>query len=341
MVNILLQLLGVWDMVIKRMDFLKYLPWLLIVILFAGTTYWQYDAARNARALIAIKNNELMKANLEIGRAHTELVKINQLHKGVVNKLNADIQEEIKKRNATIQSYATLEALYEKEKKNIKIQTKIVYKDKEGNDATNPTLFGHLFTKNEQGELVPVTQLPLNYKDFRITINGDFLKQLLSYKLHQRFRLKLIETKLPTGGFNHYAELIELDDQNKEIHKLKIDHFMVLKGKEPDATMQWWNPKLDLGLGFGLNTKADFKWMGELGLSLSGYGATKDDLTWRFLKMGIGIVSKEGLSLSFSPVQYNLGKNLPLISNFWVSPYAAYDFSSFLSCFGIRFAVQL
>ena len=326
----------------KIVDFLKYLPWLLIVILFAGTTYWQYTAAKDARALVSLKNKELLEANLKIGRAQTELVNIKQLHNVAIKDLDIAIQREIKQRNALIQSHAKLEALYEQEKKNVKTITRIVYKDKEGNNTSNttetPTLLGQLFTK-EEDKFVPVTNLFYHYKDFRITITGDYIKQELSYSLHQRFQLKLTETLLPGGQSNYYAELVEINPLNNETYKLKIEHFIVMRGQKPEASMFWWNPKLDLALGFGLNTTADFKWMGELGFSMSGYGITKNDLKWRFVRIGIGLANKENPSLSFSPIQYNLGQNLPLISNCWVFPYIGYDLIALKAHFGAGLSV--
>jgi hypothetical protein len=177
-----------------------------------------------------------------------------------------------------------------------------------------------------------------SYKDFRITIDGDAIKQVLSYKLHQRFRGQLIETRLPTGARNHYFRLQELDDKGSVVGKLELDRFDVMRGKELSDRMMWWNPKLDLGLGFGVNQSLEESWLGDIGISLSAYGKTPDDIKWRFFRFGAG-VTKSGYSLAFSPALFNLGKHLPLVSNVWLMAFGGWDFGAMKAHFGLGISV--
>ena len=60
-----------------------------------------------------------------------------------------------------------------------------------------------------------------------------------------------------------------------------------------------------------------------LGVSFLGYGKTKDDLNWRFIK-AIVSPSEEAVGVGACPLSYNVGKNLPLFSNIWISPCYVY-----------------
>jgi len=296
---------------------LKYIPWIVLILAVGGLAFYQWRAADDARALLYAQNSELMKANLDLGRAQTKIVDQATLHTVAMADIDQKWKAEIKKRNALITLYAQLEARYTAEKKKVKVTTKIIYRDKPGETIDLPK--NKLYVRQEDGSYKEITSMAWNYKDFRITISGDAIQQTLSYKLHQRFRVQLVETKLPTGARNHYANLFELDDKGKVVAKLQLAQFNVLRAQELESHMMWWNPKLDLGVGFGMSHKLDFTWCAELGLSVSAYGKTPNDLSWRFFRLGTGITGN-GFSLTFSPAQFNLGQHLPLISNMWLTP---------------------
>lgn len=313
-------------------SYLKYIPWILVVLAVGALAFSQWRAAVATRELLMIKNTELMKANLDLGRANTKIVDQKKLHKTALADVDRKWKAEIKKRQALVTMYAQLEGRYEAEKKKVKITTKVVTEE----EVIDLPPDG-LWLKASHGYML-VTSMPFRYRDFRIDIDGDVIKQQMSYKLHQRFHLQFIETKLPTGGRNHYAKLFELDDKGKRVGKLKLDKFEVLRAAELTNRMMWWNPKLDLGVGFGMSHKIDFSWVAELGISVSAYGKTPDDISWRFFRVGTGI-TKHGFSISLSPVQFNLGKYLPLISNAWLLPYGGYDFGHQAAHFGLGLSV--
>lgn len=263
------------------------------------------------RGILEQRVTELQRANLELGRAETRIGDANLM----IEKLNKQVQEEIKKNQAALRLYAELEALYETEKQKVKIITKIVYKDRE-----IPIPAGKIFVKLDDGTYQEVSSMKFGYNDFRINITGDAIKQELSYKLHQKFRIIFVESQLPTGDRNHYAELYEIDEQGKDVGKLTLTNFKVIRSEELKPKMMWWNPKLDLNLGYTFSPKGlDHGWSGTVGLSFSAYGATPDDISWRFFRFGVGI-SQSAALLDFSPFQYNVGKKLPLISNLWIGP---------------------
>jgi hypothetical protein len=304
------------------MKYLKYLPWALVVFALVGLSIYQWRAAKTAKTLVTLQNKELMQSKLEIGRANTKLMKEKNIRKTALERIDKQWKEEIKKREALIVLYAELDALYQAEKKKGKTITRIVYRD-------HPTVMdlpkGEIFVKDKDGKHKEITSLQWGYKDFRITIKGDAIRKTLSYKLHQKFRGQLIESKLPTGGRNHYFKLYELDTEEKKVGEIKLSKFEVLRSEDLPEKMFWWNPKLDLHIGFGINHKVQFSWIGDIGLSLSAYGQTKNDLRWRFFRVGVG-TNGQDFSLSFTPILYNIGKNLPLVSNIYITPSLAYLF---------------
>jgi len=298
----------------------------ILITLVAGY-YWRSN--NNLKKLLDTKIEELQKANLDIGRANTKIADANTL----VDRLNNQIKEEIKKRGAVLSLYAELQARYEVEKNKVKTITKIVYKDR-----TIDIPAGKLFVKLEDNSFQEVKSLTYSYKDFRINIDGDAIQSTLSYKLHQRFRAVMVESKVPGGAINHYAELYEMGEKGEDLAKLKLEKFDVVKSEELKASMKWWNPKLDLMLGAGVNPDPSFIWTGDVGITFSSYGKTEDDISWRFFRIAAGITNT-GISMSFSPVQYNVGKNLPLVSNLWLTPYAGFDFYVMKPHFGLGISV--
>ena len=315
---------------------MKYIPWILVIVAVAGLAFYQWQAASSTQALLKIKNNELQQANLELGRAHTTIAEQRDLYKIAIKDIETKWMNEIKERKALITLYADLEAKYKAEKKKVKIRTKIVYRDKPGEIVDLPK--NKLYVRSNDGEYKEITSMKWDYNDHRITITGDALQETLSYKLHQSFSGTLIETRLPSGGYNHYFKLNELDGHGKVVGTLKLDRFDVFKSDELSERMMWWNPKVDLHIGLGMRQDISFNWVADVGISLSTYGKTLDDIKWKFFRLGVG-VTRDGASLSFSPAAYNIAKNLPLVSNLWILPYIGYDIGAKMSHFGIGVGV--
>jgi hypothetical protein len=276
----------------------------------SGLVIYQNKQNNNLQTLLMARNSELQEAKLEIGRGQTTIGDANTM----IGKLNSQIKDEIKKRNAILTLYAELEGRYQVEQKKVKIVTQILYKDRE-----IPIPVGKIFVKNENGTYSEVTSMKFNYNDFRISVEADAVKQEFSYKLHQKFRGLFVESKAPGGLVNHYAEIYEMDG-DKDVGKVELTNFKVIKSEELPAKMHWWAPHLDISLGYGLSGTLDHGFIGDIGLSFSGYGKTKDDLNWRFFRIAGGILRGNRATVTFSPVQYNLGKNIPFLSNLWIIP---------------------
>jgi hypothetical protein len=319
------------------MKYLKYLPWLVLVFAIGAVAFYQWRSVQSTKELLKLKNEQLQQANLELGRAKTTIVEQKDLHRSIVSGLEEEIKKEIKERNALITQYSELEGLYQAEQKKRRIITRILTNERNTNRIVDLPK-GKIFLREEDGTYTQVESMAWSYKDFRITITGDAVKQTLSYKLHQKFKGKFVETKLPTGGSNHYAKFYELDDKDKVVGELKLSRFDVFKVNTLQPKMFRWNPKLDLAVGGSLDTSLKGGVVADVGVSFMSYGITNNDIKWRFLRFGIGLRNKN-LSLSFSPFQYNIAQHLPLVSNIYLSPILGYDFGNLIPHFGGQLSV--
>ena len=110
-------------------------------------------------------------------------------------------------------------------------------------------------------------------------------------------------------------------------YKLKITSSEFKQTTKNNKEFYWWAPHLDLTLNslFALDSDDVYRFGGALGLSIMGYGLTKDDNEWRFVRLGLGIDSKEKPYVTLEPVLYNLGKYLPLVSDLWLGIGGFYD----------------
>jgi hypothetical protein len=236
-------------------------------------------------------------SNLVIGQAATAIADANKL-KGELSK---EVQDAIKAKNAALDMYASLVAKYQAIGK--------------GKIDTAPP------TTGPDGKL---TSLPFQFHDFRLDVKGDAITKDFEYTLHQRFELKFAETKLSNGSFNHYAELYELDPAGKQVGKLELTKFNVVRSSdEPKAHFQYWNPRVDIGIGAILSNSFTFDPAALLGISLMGYGPLKSDLSWRFIRIGLELTSSN-FGLSIAPAQYNVASKGRLFHNVWLTPAYGY-----------------
>jgi hypothetical protein len=297
----------------------KYIPVVILFLLVGALAFYYYQDGKKTEHLLAITNEQLQQANLELGRAKTTVTEQAKVHKAAMADMDKKIRAEIKARKALITLYAKLEADYKTKVEEVKALTKIIQDGKE-----IPLPKDSIFLCKD-GKCTPIESMIYTYSDFRISIQGDAIQETLSYDLHQRFKVQFAETKLPSGGNNHYIKLYELDDKGNNVGELTITSFEVLKAEGFPDHFDWWNPKIDVGLWGGANTDLQGIWGGDIGISLMSYGKTDNDIAWKFIRFGFG-ATRFGGEISLSPVQFNIGSVLPLISNLWLTPIIGYDF---------------
>ena len=270
-------------------------------------------------------NEQLMQSKLEIGRAHTQFGNAQ----AYASDLEKALQDEIDARNAEVTRYGQLVAKYKALKKS-KGQGEIIYvqgpKTKGDKFVT-----GQIYQATDPKTLVVVGEIGANYNDHRIDASCRFTPDPkvapkvpfdFEYNLHLTFAGELVETLTPSGAINHYVNLWELDGEGKKLDKLEIVDFNTVVNDQRTTQFYWWAPHLDVGVLLGFTGEGKFTPGGSLGISAMGYGLTKNDLAWRFVRLSMDLAGKAGVG--FDPVQYNLGEHIPLISNLWISPHFTY-----------------
>jgi len=188
----------------------------------------------------------------------------------------------------------------------------------------------------------------IEYADYHIEITGKFWRSYgskwncaLGYILHQRFALEILETEnLDTGKKKMHASLYELDGEEKAI-RLKVKEFKVVHNYEGQKVgMVWWAPNIKLGIHQPLYTTTSWFPAGTLGVSFSKYVSPKRGDILNFFQVGVGFSPKKDFKFMITPVSYNLGAYIPLISDLWLGADLGVNLESKLS-FGISLTTNL
>ena len=285
---------------------------------------WQLNKANGAL------NEQLMEANLKIGKAHTKFGDAQNK----IKELDKDLQVALKKNNELISAYGKLKAEYKAFGKS-NINPEIIYV--EGPAIEVPIELnlkrGMLYQAITQKTLVELDQFTAEYNDNRLsilclvkpTINRDRkIPMGIGYNLHIRLEGQFIQSYTKSGAINHYLNLWEVDEKGERLGKFEVKSFEVIVQKPENKSFFLWSPRLDAGAFIGSSFDLKLTSGASIGFSTSGYGYTKNDLSWRFLRLGVDFSdSKVGLSLS--PALYNVGNVLPLVSNLFLGPYVSFN----------------
>lgn len=281
------------------------------------------------RSITARLNEQLMEANLEVGRAKTKFENANK-H---IKSLEQQVQKEVKARKAVLTRIGWFRGRLRTAKKIIKgAKGKIVYLKNKSIKAPKGVKYetGMVYQAISPKILMPLDNLERHFSDHRLdaivsvkpTPNLDMeIPTALSYRLRLSFRGEIAETLLPSGGRNFYLNIYETH-QGRDIGKIKLDSFDVIINDERKAGFMF-APHLDLGvLPFWDVQGRRVRVGGSFGISAFGFGLTKNDLAWRFLRLSVDI--QESIGAGLSPVLVNMGQYLPLISNIYVAPHFSY-----------------
>jgi hypothetical protein len=299
------------------------------VLASAGVYGWY--RVRQAEQANGKLNDQLQQAQLDIGKAHTELGNAQSQAK---KDSDADL-DVIKARDETITQYAKLIAAYKAQGGGSDVAptpsgTPV--------DNTEPLIPGQLYIA-QSPSLLQLYSLPmsLNYSDFRLdAITTLGVKQSGSaysltadtkYNLHLKIMAQLVTTIGETGAVNNYANVFEVDDKGNKLGKFELTSFEAVVQDQRKAKFTWFNPRLDLGLmgtAFGLH---NYAWGGSLGVSLASYGLSNNDCSWRFLRLGLDLYEKN-VGFEVEPFMWNFARYLPLISNLWLGPGVTYGLGS-------------
>ena len=129
-----------------------------------------------------------------------------------------------------------------------------------------------------------------------------------------------------------YHEIATVNKTRPELldkkFKLKITSSTFKQTLSSNREFYWWAPHLDLSVDNLVTfpySDGRYSLGASLGISISAFGRTKNDNDWRFLRLGVGFTTNKDWFLSATPVQYNLGRYIPLVSDLWLSAGAVYD----------------
>ena len=265
-------------------------------------------------------NQQLMQANLELGKAHTQFGDASNK----IKELDSQLQAAIKANKEQVQEYSELLAKYQAGGGG----SGSVGPNQPSIDNTEHLVDGRLYLARDSKLQVFVPPLAFpQFKDQRLTIDHTLmvdskgLNLTIAYQLHMNFRVLLAKTISATGAVNDYADLYEVDAQGNTLGKLELTKFESIVNDERKPHLILWAPHLDLGLFGGFNGR--FEYGGSLGFSVAGFGLTQNDLAWRFGRIGVDMANKVGLDLE--PVLWNFCGPLPLLSNLWVGPMLYWD----------------
>lgn len=294
----------------------------IVLVLLGKVAYTNHQLTSQTTQL----NSELMKANLDLGRAETSFGDASVK----VSELDAALQNEINARKAEVTRYGELRARYDVlvAKKPVDKVERIYVTEDPIECEKGKFIRGLLYEAITEETVLALQEYTGRTGDFRIDIDctiapvpnrNRFIPMSVGYQLHQKFSGQLVETRLPSGGINHYVQLFELDNEGNRIGDLKLDSWTVVVADELAPKWFWWAPHVDIMGHIGAGPDDWFYAGGSMGISLMGYGRTENDLSWRVLRLSFDFGNDIGIGLT--PVLYNLGELVPLISNLWVGPH--------------------
>lgn len=168
--------------------------------------------------------------------------------------------------------------------------------------------------------LVDKSQVPFGSVEFRAWQNNPWSVTVLP-------RTYSVDTVLGQDeNGKHYVYNKFTIEVNKKTYPVTIKSARFVE-KLPEASFSF-NPRLFLGLEAGVlvNPSPRAEVIPNLEVALFSYGQTKLSPDWVFLGLGLGYESQtEHLGVLLSPVKFNVGHHLPLVTNLFVGPSVTFD----------------
>ena len=196
-------------------------------------------------------------------------------------------------------------------------------------DCPNPDSHGYLqarqvFTLNEP--FSDSTSVPFGYVGF-----SAWKEKPWDVNIYDRKYSTITVLSMNEEG-RHFAHSQLMIDTDGKKYKLPITESRLVEAL-PEKRFRF-SPRLYLGMDAGVkaNPPAHFEAQPNLQLAFFSYGQMVSSPEWTFLGVGIGYeVVEEGITLILSPVNYNVGKHLPLVDNVYIGPSVSIDPDSNLS----------
>jgi hypothetical protein len=302
----------------------------VVLVLFGLVSLSFYKTIRSLKEDNENLNSQLSNADLELGRAAT--LKTSLYNE--IDMLDDQIKLHIKKNSELITEVAKWKA-----KQAISGETKVVIEEKAIEIPVEINLEDLGIESNQfyytrvssMGTLFYPLGDELKFEDFRLKATIGFNDGLLSnkpgltlkYDFVQELYGTLVRTVNQNGNVSFYLKL-KAQTTTDKYEDIPLASFEVVTKDLSEKKFNWFNPKLDLGFISGIDSSFTLKSGATFGTSIMSYGKTDNDLSWRFIRLGLD-VRNTSLGLNFTPVMWNFGDVIPLISNLWIGPQGSID----------------
>jgi len=237
----------------------------------------------------------------------------NKLLQAQIATLNKQVTDLAKKRDQEIIAVGNIVAEL---KQDFKEQIGHIYKDTQ--DSSKDYVETVIKKQMSDG-----SQMPWGWAMYSPNIQGDEKWTTGTYpaKIHTKIAIGENDDRSDSYVEAYMTSDIFEGDRGK---KFPIDISSVNWVEKPPQPYSFmFNPRLSLGFGYATGSEDD-SGFGSIEVSFFSYGQTKGDMDWRFIGLGLGIKS-DSQFIYLSPVEYNIGKPLPMMENLFLSPFIGFD----------------
>lgn len=248
--------------------------------------------------MIRLADNEVSQ-RIEFSNKIIEM-RIEQLDKRILEVANA--------RNQDIVEIGNIVASL---KQDMREQIGYYYKDREDSSKD----YVETVIKKDMGDN---SELPVAWAMYSPNIKGEEKWTTGTYpmKVHTKVAIGENEDRSDAYVESYITSDVFSADKGKKF-PLQVDTVEWVKA--PPKEKSWmFNPRGSLGFGVASDIFGSFE------MSFFSYGRTKGDMDWRFLSLGLGL-SDNNQYLYLAPVEYNLGKRIPVVHNLFISPFIGID----------------
>jgi len=232
----------------------------------------------------------------------------NKLLQAQIANLNSQITDLAKKRDQEIIAVGDIVAEL---KQDFKEQIGHIYKDAQ--DSSKDYVETVIKKQMSDG-----SQMPWGWAMYSPNIQGAEKWTTGTYpaKIHTKIAIGENEDRSDAYVEAYMTSDVFEGDKGK---KFPIDISSVSWVEAPPQEKSFmFNPRLSIGMNIGTEIYPTLE------VSFFSYGKTKGDMDWRFLGLGFGATG-ENRYLSLAPVEYNIGKPLPMMENLFFAPYIGMD----------------
>jgi len=316
--------LGVYWEIIKAIVFIS----VLIALVFGSFQIYSWFNGKMAiqQAQIELALSEARQAKQysdNLVRAQTEIVNsLKDQIKGLGTVWDV-VLADMKKSNEEITNIG--ETIAKLEDNIRKLNTESSHEYKAGTGDPNEQYFIDIMypVKNEKGEVIK--EIPYAWAIFYPNRTENQWK----YGIYQLdYKSEVIQSEQRDGQINTYTKIWFENNKRKQSKgyevPITISSSQYSQLKKETTEFYWWAPHISLNLDATYSSETDMIGAGGLSINLMGYGRTKNDLIWKFVEFGAS-TNGDDTYFKFSPVAYNIGEHIPLVSNTFLGPFVGYS----------------